>query len=66
MMGRLRRRLDGLESHAHQTMSGAGALLAAMRDLVADLQDGVNIELEVYGRTIPVVLRIDPKETSDE
>ena len=61
-MGRLRRRLDGLESHAHQTMSGADALLAAARDLVQDLSDGVKVEVEVFGRKIPLVVKIDPRE----
>lgn len=64
-MGRLRRRLDGLETHAHQTMSGADQLLAALRDLVADLADGVSFELEVAGKKLPVVLRIVPKEEDD-
>lgn len=64
-MGRLRRRLDGLESHAHQTMGGADSLLQAARDLVDDLADGVRIEVEVFGRTIPLVVRIDPEEKGE-
>lgn len=64
-MGRLRRRLDGLESHAHQTMSGADALLAAGKDLMDDLRDGIKVELEVFGRKLPLVVRIDPREESD-
>lgn len=41
-MGRLRRRLDRLENHAHETMDGVQALLA---DFLADLADGVDFEL---------------------
>jgi len=61
-MRRLRARLNGLESHAHQTMSGADQLLGAIRDLVADLQDGISIKLEIAGREFPVSIRIDPEE----
>lgn len=64
-MRRLRRRLDGLEAHAHQTMGGADSLLQAARDLVDDLADGVRIEVEVFGRTIPLVVRIDPGEKGE-
>ena len=61
-MGRLRRRLDGLEQHAHATMSGADELVALAKDLLNDLADGVQIELELFGQKIPIVLRIDPRE----
>ena len=64
-MGRLRCRLDGLESHAHRTMSGADELVGLAKDLVADLADGVRIEVEVFGRTIPLVVRIDPDEKGE-
>jgi len=80
-MGRLRRRLDGLEQHAHQTMTGADQLVALAKDFVADLADGVQIEIEVkptgnqlidailerWGWKLPFTLRIDPreKESSD-
>jgi hypothetical protein len=61
-MRRLRRRLDGLEAHAHQTMSGADVLLAAAKDLIDDLQDGVTIEAEFLGKTFPISIRILPDE----
>lgn len=61
-MGKLRRRLDGLEAHAHQTMSGADAVLAAGKDLMDDLRDGIKIEVEMFGRKLPLVVRIDPRE----
>lgn len=65
-MGRLRRRLDGLESHAHQTMTSADVLLDAIRDLVADLADGIQIEVEIFGKKLPFTLRIDPRENSED
>lgn len=64
-MLRIRRRLDGLEAHAHQTMAGADELVGLAKDLVADLADGVRIELELFGRTIPLVVRIDPAERDE-
>ncbi len=61
-MGRLRRRLDGLEAHAHRTMSGADQLTALAKDLIADLADGIQIEVEIFGHKLPFILRIDPRE----
>lgn len=46
-------------------MGGADSLLQAARDLVDDLADGVRIEVEVFGRTIPLVVRIDPEEKGE-
>ena len=46
---RLRGRLDGLESGAHQTMWDSRQLLAALKDLVEDVHDGVNIQLVRQG-----------------
>lgn len=64
-MGRLRRRLDRLENNAHETMDDASETLAVIRDFILDLQDGIEFELEVAGKPIPVKLRIkvaeDPK-----
>lgn len=65
-MFRLRRRLDGLEQHAHQTMSGADQLVALAKDLVDDLSDGVQVELEIFGRKLPFTLRIDPREEGEK
>jgi hypothetical protein len=79
-MGRLRRRLDGLEQHAHQTMTGADQLVVLAKDFVSDLADGVQIEIEVkrtgnlffdailekWGWKIPFTLRIDPREKESE
>ena len=76
IMRRLRQRLNGLEAHAHATMGSTDVLLAAMNDLVADLADGVEIELTIpkignllfdalidkWGGKLPFTLRIDPRE----
>jgi hypothetical protein len=43
-------------------MSGADELVAIVKDLAEDLADGVQIELELFGRKFPIVLRIDPRE----
>lgn len=75
-MGRLRRRLDGLEQHAHATMSGADELVALAKDLLNDLADGVQVEVTIphtgnplldavidkFGGKLPFTLRIDPRE----
>ena len=61
-MRRLRARLDRLESHAHQTMGGADELVALAKALIEDLQDGVTVELTIFGKAIPIQLRIDPRE----
>lgn len=64
-MGRLRRRLDRLEGNAHETMDDALATLAVIRDFILDLQDGIEFELEIAGKAVPVKLRMkiaeDPK-----
>jgi len=52
-MGRLRKRLDGLEGHAHSTMSSADAKIervaGLVEDFILDLQDGMGITLERTG-----------------
>lgn len=64
-MRRLRARLDDLEQHAHATMSGADELTAILKDLVADLADGIRFELEIAGRKLPITLTLDPREKED-
>ncbi len=48
-MGRLRRRLDGLEQHAHGTMSkadeGIDEVKGLIKDFILDLQDGMSVKL---------------------
>ena len=61
-MRRLRARLDGLETHAHQTMTGADQVLAVIKALVADLQDGITVSLEIAGKKLPLKIKIDPEE----
>lgn len=61
-MGRLRRRLDGLEAHAHATLSETDTVLGFAKDLLADLADGIKIEVDILGRTLPITIRIDPRE----
>ena len=59
---RLRRRLDGLEYHAHSTMSSADRTLEMAKALIDELLDGVEIEMTVAGKVLPVTLRIKPEE----
>jgi len=47
-------------------MSGADAVLAAGKDLMDDLRDGIKFEVERFGRKLPLVVRIDPREDGDE
>jgi hypothetical protein len=47
-------------------MSGADAVLAAGKDLMDDLRDGIKFEVEVFEWKLPLVLRIDPREDGDE
>ena len=61
-MGRLRARLDRLESHAHSTMSGGEQLIAMIKDLVQDLGDGISIKVTVLGKDIPITIKIDPRD----
>lgn len=61
-MGRLRARLDRLENHAQQTMTGADELGELAKALVDDLRDGITIEIEIKGFKLPFALRIDPRE----
>lgn len=58
MFRRLRGRLDHLEGEASETMRLAQALLE-------DLQDGITLELELFGRTFPVSIRLDPREHAE-
>jgi len=48
-MGRLRKRLDGLESHAHGTMTNANEkmeeAIGLVKDFILDLQDGMSVKL---------------------
>jgi hypothetical protein len=64
----LRGRLDRLEGNAHQTMNTAQGAIAAVREaalgLLEELQDGVEFELEIAGRTMPVKLRMIAREES--
>lgn len=68
--GGLRGRLDRLESNAHQTMNTAQGAIAAVREaalgLLEELQDGVEFELEIAGRTMPVKLRMIAREETTE
>jgi len=73
---RLRQRLDGLESHSHQTLNKADQATGLIKVLIEDLSDGVNIEigvkptgiplidsvLEKWGWKLPFTFRIDPRE----
>lgn len=43
MFPRLQSRLDGLESHAHGTLSGADNLILLAKDLLLDLRDGFGV-----------------------
>ena len=61
MFGRVRRRLDRLEFNAHNTMFDAQDLIKLAKDLMDDIeQDGVTIEFEVFGKRIPIKVRIKP------
>lgn len=66
--GGLRGRLDRLEGNAHATMNTAQGAIAAVREaalgLLEELQDGVEFELEIAGRTMPVKLRMIAREES--
>lgn len=43
-------------------MGGADELVALAKALIEDLQDGVTVELTIFGKAIPIQLRIDPRE----
>jgi hypothetical protein len=45
MFPRLQARLDGLEAHAHGTLTGADNLILLAKDLLLDLKDGFGITL---------------------
>jgi hypothetical protein len=72
MAGRrgLRGRLDRLESDAHGTMATArGSMLSAvdiLREFIAELEDGITLQVTVAGKKLPVEIRIVADEESAE
>ena len=68
--GGLRGRLDRLEGNAHATMNTAQGAIAAVRESVLgaidELLDGIEFEVDIAGKTMPVKLRMIAREETTE
>jgi len=66
----LRARLNRIEGNAHATMNAAKREISDAGDLIAglieELQDGVKLELEIGGKTLPVSLKIVLREDDEQ
>jgi hypothetical protein len=47
-------------------MSGADELVELAKALLADLQDGISIKLDIAGRVLPVSIRLELEENDDD
>ena len=62
----LKNRLDAVQGHAHATMNTAQQSIqaseAAVLGFFEELLDGVTLEVQIGGKTLPIKVRIVPRE----